>query len=358
MLTLITGTPGAGKSLYAVSTIARKVPGSKVPDGQGGEVLRVLHSNIKNLIVPHEHMTGDDLNVWHTWAKPGDVILFDEVQEVWRPRGKVSEVPACIAKLETHRHMGVDIVLVTQNPMLVDSNIRRLVNQHIHLRRLSKGSAFVYEWDSCQDAPTSAYSRAMTSKFWMHPKDAYSLYKSAELHTKPTVRVPKLLFVGVAAVAAAAYAGPTFYARLQERLNPAARVSKPAPAAPATWPVPAGAVTQGSSAAPVAAPTSSPVAAPPAHLGCIAMGDRCSCFGEDGRQVDVEPHVCREGSQKVGYVLPGYGVQPHADVWRGNRQTNGNAVGTPSTPPAPAITPAPSPNVGRAPGQKPDASTS
>jgi len=323
MLTLITGTPGAGKTLLTVWEHCRKVPGSFLTDDKGEKVERRLHSNIKRLLVPHEHITAEDLNCWHTWAKPGDVIVFDEVQEVWRPRGKVSEVPECIAKLETHRHMGVDIILMTQNPMLMDSNIRRLVNRHIHLRRVSRTIAIVYEWDGCMDAPASRYSAAMSRRVFRHPKQAYELYKSAELHTKPVVKVPGLAFIGLAAVVGTVYAGPTFYSRLQERLEPA----KPAQSKPAqfpqTTPLAAGAGAKPSGLPPAAPAPSSPVAAvaaAPVLMGCIALGPRCECFGTAGTRVQVEPEVCSEGSHRPAQLLAssssttkGYGASPHAE---------------------------------------------
>lgn len=291
MLVLITGTPGAAKTVYAVSEIAAAVPGSTV-EKDGVPIPRRLFSNIRDLRLEHTHIDGDDLNKWHTWAKPGDVIVFDEVQEVWRPRGLGIKVPDCIAALETHRHMGVDIVLITQHPMLVDPNIRRLVNQHLHLRRLPFSSSWLYEWDHC--ANPGQVRTCIQSKVWFHKKSAYDLYTSAQLHTKPTTRIPRVAFLGVAALAGLAYIGPMAYSRVTSSLGSVDATAKPVQTstAPSLLPVPPVQLPE-APALPVP-PVDPPLAsAPPVFAGCMAsQSGACSCYDTQGRKVDQDPEVC------------------------------------------------------------------
>jgi zona occludens toxin len=310
MLTLITGTPGAGKSLYTVWNIARKVPGSTIESGNVA-VPRRLFSNIKDLLVEHTHITAEDLNTWHEWAKPGDVIVFDEVQEVWRPRGMGSKVPDCIAKLETHRHMGVDLVLITQHPMLLDTNIRRLVNQHIHLRRLAKTLAMWYEWDHCSN-PGMTKTCIHSGTFW-HPKEAYKLYKSAQLHTKPTTKIPSVAWLGLLAIGGLAYAAPTAYERISGSLGVKPQQTQVEQAA-APVPAPVTITPVDDQGKPVEQPpteTPAPLAAlgpSPAPIsypqGCISSATRCVCFGHDGGIFPMPDDQCRESSYTVGRVIP------------------------------------------------------
>ncbi|WP_296511243.1 zonular occludens toxin domain-containing protein [Rhodoferax sp.] len=316
MLTLVTGTPGAGKSLYSVWNFAKPVPGSTIENGQTA-VKRRLLSNVKDLLVEHEHIEADDLNNWHTWAKPGDVILFDEVQEVWRPRGLGSKVPDCIAKLETHRHMGVDIVLVTQHPMLVDPNIRRLVNQHIHLRRIAKTVAMVYEWDHCSNP--GMIRTAITSKVWWHPKAAYALYKSAQLHTKPTVRFPKIALLGVAALAALGYMAPAAYSRINgtfdaKKTEPVAISVEPQ----SSYPVPpfpsASAPSLPASSASFGASVPSLDGAEPVKVsGCVvAANAECKCYDTNGAKVPTDAELCPDPhAKKPVEALAGIGEPVH-----------------------------------------------
>lgn len=294
MLTLITGTPGAGKTLYAVSEECASVPGTTI-EVKGEPTPRRLVSNIKGLLVEHQHIDADDLNTWHTWAKPGDVIVFDEVQEAWRPRGLGGKVPECIQALETHRHMGVDIVLVTQHPMLVDQNIRRLVNRHVHVRRINAlPFAVRYEWDHCADPART--KQAIGMKPWRYPKNAMSLYKSATAHTKPKMRLSGPVLVLVVALGGLGWFGPGFYAKLQDRY--AGKKAEPVvvssvtvegPKKPASAPqVPSPTLPQALTAiAPLAASS-----APGKVAGCIASATKCVCYGGDGMRVEAEPAMC------------------------------------------------------------------
>jgi zona occludens toxin len=304
MITLITGTPGAGKSLLSVWEFAKGVPGSSIEQG-GQKVPRVLYSNIKDLLVEHVTISAEDLNTWHLWAKPGAVILFDEVQEVWRPRSLGVKVPDCIAKLETHRHMGVDLVLVTQHPMLLDSNIRRLVNQHIHLRRMTRSTAMVYEWD--RTANPQQTRDCLHSRVWFHPKKAYALYKSAQLHTKPTARIPKVAFLGIAALAGLAYLAPAAYGRLTGSFHPelakASNVQKQNPfengGGAASSLSAASAPAPGSAVVAVAAEAPEPLVA----AGCIKTAHKCGCVSDEGLPVPVAVGFCE--AFILGNAVPG-----------------------------------------------------
>jgi len=292
MLTLITGTPGAGKTLYAVWKIARLVPGTTV-EKDGQPIPRRLLSNVRELQVEHTHINAEDLNTWHTWAQPGDVILFDEVQEVWRPRGLGTKVPDCIAALETHRHMGVDIVLVTQHPMLVDPNIRRLVNRHIHLRRLAGKVAQAYEWDHCSNVNQTT-TTVDSGLFW-HPSAGYRLYKSAQVHTKPTTKVPKIAYVGLAALAFLAYRhAPDAWAKYGPGQAQADKPKVTSSTTVVTQGPPPGMVLPGQPKPmePVVAAADMPTPPKPVLDGCAAVKDRCTCFTMKGEKVDPDPEIC------------------------------------------------------------------
>lgn len=232
MITLITGNPGAGKTLYCVANLLRDLCGSVVhsTDSQGRpvETPRIVYSNIPGLLLDHELIDGSDtggLGNWHEWAKPGAVICYDEVQREWKPRANGSKVPKCIEALETHRHMGVDFILLTQHPGLLDQNIRALVGRHLHVRRFGGiGAAIVYEWDHC--SRSLLYSKSLGKKTFRYSKDVFKLYKSAELHTKPKTTIPTLAFVVVGALAAAGFAIPYAASRVLDKSEQAAKASE------------------------------------------------------------------------------------------------------------------------------------
>lgn len=215
MITIITGTPGAGKTLYTIQEFLKKIVGTTVTkthdDGRTEEIPRTIYSNINGLTLDHELIDGSNqggLNNWHEWSKPGSIIVFDEVQKFWKPRPNGSAVPAYIEALETHRHMGVDFILITQGVNLVDRNMISLVGQHIHVRRLAgTRTCIVYEWDHASRA--LMYSKAIAKRLWRYNKSVFKLYKSAELHTKQRRKLPPILWFLVIAAAVAIWKLPT-----------------------------------------------------------------------------------------------------------------------------------------------------
>lgn len=201
MIILITGVPGSGKTLYLISQFL---------NGQFKDRPKYVN-NIKNLLIEHEVLSGDedtpaedsDVLNWYDGRVPtGAVIVIDEVQRIWRPRSSTAKVPKHVAELETHRHKGLDFVIITQHPQLLDANVRRLVGRHIHMRRTwGRQAAMVYEWDHCS-ANVQATKMAQ-AKFWVFDKKAYKLYKSSELHTKAGGRIPLILkFAALLCIAA------------------------------------------------------------------------------------------------------------------------------------------------------------
>ena len=221
MITLITGTPGAGKTLYTVAEL--------LGTEYAGRPLYV--DGIPELLLEHE--PAPDPENWHEWIPQGKdaVLVVDECQRVWRPRHYGKAVPEGVAAMETHRHMGVDIVLITQHPNLLDSNVRRLVGRHIHVRRLwGMGRTMVYEWDGATDPQRTANA---VSRPWKYPKKAFTWYKSATAHTARKQRMPASLWLLVGAVIClpvVAYVGyQSFFERFSDSDSAQASADSTAP---------------------------------------------------------------------------------------------------------------------------------
>lgn len=324
MITLITGTPGAGKTLYAISKLLRELVGSviKSTDENGNEIEtpRRILTNIPRLLLDHELIgpdTGGGLADWQEWCKPGDVIVYDEVQRSWPPRPNGSKVPEYISALETHRHKGVDFIIITQNPMLLDRNVLALVGRHLHVRRFGGiGAALVYEWDHC--SRQLMYSKALKKSTFRYDKSVFKLYMSAELHTKPKTSVPPLAYVVIAAVAAAAFFIPSTMSRIAGKgdSKPVTQVAAaPSPAAsaassgvPAIPGIPAtpSAAGQGSrydSTAFVPVVSHEPLSAPaydairtvvnlPVIVGGACMSGKCKCYTAQGTDSGISSAQC------------------------------------------------------------------
>lgn len=186
MITLTTGVPGSGKSLYSIDYIKRKAE---------SENRDVYYHGIKDLLLPWTEM--EDPTKWDE-LPIGAIIVIDECQTVFRPRGAGSNVPSYIAAMETHRHKGYDIFLITQHPMLVDQNIRRLVGQHFHVvRKFGMQRATVHEFGSCHEITQRNLAQAVRHDYKYTP-EAFSYYKSAEMHTHKR-RIPARVYFLMAA---------------------------------------------------------------------------------------------------------------------------------------------------------------
>lgn len=187
MINLITGLPGNGKTLYALSYVKAWAEKDNRP---------VFYSGINDLKLPWEEI---DPEKWFECPKNA-IVVIDECQRVFRPRTISKEVPEYVSKLETHRHLGIDIVLITQHPLLADSAIRRLCGKHMHvMRNFGTERATIHEWASVKDNCDKSTGRSDSIKHhWKYDKSAFDYYKSAELHTVKR-NIPMRLYVLVAA---------------------------------------------------------------------------------------------------------------------------------------------------------------
>lgn len=352
-LNLITGVPGSGKSLYTVAEVIAKLPAD-----------RTIYSNVNGLNIPGrevltlegfeheawaampaaERATKRALNNWHEWAGANAVLVYDEAQRVWRSRSTGSKVPPEVAALETIRHGGVELWIITQHPNLIDANVRRLIGRHIHVRRIwGLSRSILYEWDHCSDP--GRVSNAIKRQ-WGYPKKAYAWYKSAEVHNKAGGRIPVafwLLALAVVAVPAAIYYASTgVVQQMDVSTKVAALTGSPAASAPGAPPVGPAQSVQAAAVA-VAEPE------PPTAAGCIKLGPRCECYDTTGRVMDVTPLQCVSSVERGGILVP-YDFQAKAMPAPSRAQ----ASAPPAGPSAPSRqTPGSTPNDGRRVGEAP-----
>lgn len=356
-LNLITGVPGSGKSLYTVAEVIAKITAD-----------RIIYSNVNGLNVPGrdvlplegyepdawaamsqaERDAKQALNNWHQWAPGNAVLVYDEAQRVWRARSQGSKVPPEIAALETIRHGGVELWIITQHPNLIDANVRRLIGRHIHVRRIwGLSRAMLYEWDHCSDL--GRVSNAIKRQ-WGYPKKAYAWYKSAEVHNKAGGRIPVafwLLALAALAVPAALYYAST---GVIERMDVEGKIAAAKGAA-----VPAGAASSTPHAAqvqgqPAQVAQVTPQVESPTAAGCIKLGPRCECYDTTGRVMDVTPLQCVSSVERGGILIP-YDFQAKAMPAPSRAQASAPPAGpSASSKQTPGSTPNDGQRIGEAPG--------
>lgn len=304
MITLITGVPGAGKSLYALCHTKARAEKESRP---------VLYNGIKGLKLPWSPL--DDPEKWMEAAE-GAIIVIDECQRVFRPRGTGAAVPPYVSALETHRHRGLDIVLITQHPMLVDSNIRRLVGQHFHVvRKFGTKFATVHEWATCTEISKGATDESVKHEF-RYPVEAFGWYESAEIHTHKR-NIPAKVWFLIAApfiiAGCAWFAWRSFsqYTEKKKASEPTAAASSAAAATVGAAPVVSAHQymaqfrprVQGLPHTAPAYDEVTKVSRAPVPAACVSSKSRCQCYTQDGTKVDMEPLMCADIIEK-GFFIP------------------------------------------------------
>ncbi|MHB1735231.1 MAG: zonular occludens toxin domain-containing protein [Acidithiobacillus sp.] len=178
MITIRTGLPGAGKTLFSVHDYIARPPLGSAP------VREVYVSGIDLVLDMLPFIPLDEPTRWMD-CPPGSLVVIDECQRFFRNRPPGAPVPDYVAALETHRHLGIDLVLITQDPMLIDKHVRRLAGEHFHAKRtFGLSSITMYRWQRCVDDPLDFHTKKEAEKVRRkYPKKIYKCYKSAEIHT-------------------------------------------------------------------------------------------------------------------------------------------------------------------------------
>ena len=187
MLHLITGTPGAGKTLYAVSLIMayHKENLSLLEKGQEP---RTIYADIDGLDIEGVEPAPDD---WRE-TPDGSIIFYDEIQQrdVFKKAKGDNDI---VNALQVHRHTGHDIYGITQFPILLHANFNAVVGIHWHLHRgWGLKAATVYQWAYCVTAPNTPSNKKLAENSFRfnYPKDLFDYYKSATVHTHKA-RIPR-----------------------------------------------------------------------------------------------------------------------------------------------------------------------
>lgn len=302
MINLHTGLPGAGKTLFTLYFVKQLADKESRP---------VYYSGIADLKLPWVEL--EEPEKWFQ-LPPNSIVVIDECQRLFRPRGHGSKVPDYVAALETHRHGGIDLFLITQHPMLVDSNVRRLVGAHRHVvRNFGMQRATVHQWGEVREQAGKSRADSVRLEFG-YPKEVYGWYKSAEVHTHKRTIPARLWFLLALPLIIAAIAwgfvswtGRYFVPPSERGKEPEALqavrqlggdVRSPARSIPANtreaWfasrvpRVPGLAFT-----APVYDEQTRPVD-PPIPMMCIEAKDRCTCYSQQSAKLLVELDVCRQ----------------------------------------------------------------
>lgn len=303
MLILITGAPGASKTSHAID---------KLFDEKRPVFFYNIALNDEGLSrLGWVEFTQDQVLNWHNELPANAILVVDEAQRIWPVRSPSKPVPESCTAMETHRHQGVDIILITQHPGLIDSHIRKLINEHYHYSR-PYGMPFAIEYHSGSGVVSpdnrSELSACTNSKKPL-PKRVWPLYKSAEVHTHKA-QIPKAVYF----VAVMALLALFLIWKFLSGFGPGKESKQPAvmPAVLNAAPVAPGSTLQKSETmgwaelltpevpgipftAPLYREEAMRVQSVPRVAGCMVIADACTCYTQQGTVIhDIGPDLCRQ----------------------------------------------------------------
>jgi zona occludens toxin len=292
MITLTTGLPGGGKSLYTICYIKRLAEKENRP---------VFYHGIKELALPWILL--EDPTKWHECPE-GAIIVIDECQSTFRPRANGAAVPKHVAELETHRHKGHDLFFITQHPMLLDPNVRRLVGKHFHVvRNFGFNKATIHEWNQLKESPDKTRSDSIRHDF-IYPKEAFTYYKSAEVHTvkgKLPARVYMLLLIPflVAGLVWASFSilNRDKTAEAAEHDHKTSDIPSSFKTAEATKPDYVEARMPRISGMPQTSPVYDDLTRPvevPYPAACVLIRHKCTCYTQQATKLETDDVICRQ----------------------------------------------------------------
>jgi zona occludens toxin len=187
MIEMLEGVPGSGKSYYAVSERLLKWvrAGRRVYVYVDGFYLdRLALFEGVELAVLEQQITiwnsGEDVKAGLLHVEPGSAVLIDEVQTIFRSRDKTD--PELLRWLETHRHRGIDLVLMCQQYGQVTLGVNRLVEATTKFRRLDRfGLKNRYQASVRSNPEELEVIRMFTGKYEPELYAYYSSYSSAAI---------------------------------------------------------------------------------------------------------------------------------------------------------------------------------
>ena len=301
MIYLITGQPGSGKTLWTLQHVRA------LTDLDGRDV---YFNGIPDLRLPWKEMA--DGSEWCR-VPDGSVVVIDEAQRAFRPRSATSKVPEHVEALETHRHRGIDIFLITQHPTLVDPNVRRLVEKHYHIkRRFGFKWASVYEFFETREHPDRSRHGGVQTE-WKFPQEVFGLYKSASVHTGKVAVPRRIIFMVLAPFIVAGilyYLGTRISSKVEDGKKKGESLKKGEVVAAGGG----GGVQRLSPAAyrrqfledrepalsglQFTAPAYAELVKPrsiPSPSACVVMAERCTCYTEQATVLaDLPSPLCRD----------------------------------------------------------------
>jgi zona occludens toxin len=315
MMSLNTGTAGAGKTLFTLHLIeTRRLKDNKdfhdawVKAGSDSLVPAIVREvyyfniTINKSKLPWIKL--DKLDDWYTMPI-GSIFFFDECQEAFEPMANSATRPKYYTELSKHRHRGYDMYFVTQHPTFVDTYVRKNAEEHNHyMRPFGAKRVIKHTWKGVKDQCDKSRVGSITENL-SHPKEVYSWYKSSEVHThkfKLPTKIKLLILVPIL-LAICVYFAYGYFAKKVDanKKQPASTSAVSSIASTSTSTVkssfdPASFKTRYDDI-PWSAPRYDELTKPtiaPRTVGCMVMRNSCKCMTQQGTYHPAKLDFCKQ----------------------------------------------------------------
>lgn len=308
MFTIVSGLPGAGKTLHTIAHYKKLnddlIKQKKSPRSVFYHGIPLTEEGSNAL--GWTELTSDEVKNWPDNLPTGAILIVDEAQKHWPVRSPSKAIPPELREIETHRHKGVDLVFITQDPTLLDSHARKLANEHTHFIRPhgAKYSKRYHSGSGVVSVNNKSELNALVVSRVGHPKHIYNLYKSAEVHTHK-FRPPKLLFyffgalivlcIFIYKIQGSSFFNPEDAQTSSNTSLQSSTVSTSPPPAEITW---SALLTPEIKGLPYTAPLyrqrATEVTEVPRIAGCAEFKELCHCFTQQGTVIhDINQSACK-----------------------------------------------------------------
>ena len=313
-ITLVTGTPRSGKTLWAVEQLHNYVLADE---------LRPLYSDIKGFSCDVVQPSPDD---WRT-VPDGSVIFYDECQMRKIFNSKFKGESDIILEMTMHGHRGIDIYFITQGTRYMNTDVFPLVNRHVHVHNAfrSKRGSKLYMFDTVQTSLSKSNLRdAADVKTWRYPVHLYDVYKSSSVHNKQSYISSRIknafgiLFAVVCMIIYYAYTALNDETSIfvnpesvEQSLISETSAAPDVPSVPAPVPKLAPQLDENPSSSLSSAPTYDPFT----RVAMVSVrGSDCIARNQYGEILDIAPDRCRFFSDNPSFMSSARPVDPALSV--------------------------------------------
>jgi zona occludens toxin len=208
MIELYEGVPGSGKSYHAICE--KFLPWVRqgrrlyiAVDGIYLDRLSLFTGIELSALEQQITIWKDSVEVLQAFqhVEPGSAVIIDEAQTVFRSMQKVE--PGLLRWLETHRHYGVDILLMSQDFRQMSQGVTRLIEATVKFRKLAfVGLSKKYQGKVRGNPEDNEVIRAFVGTYSPAIYAYYSSYASAAIREEKrshTVFKSARVAIGIAA---------------------------------------------------------------------------------------------------------------------------------------------------------------